>query len=111
MIIQIDEKTRIHGTSMRWQLERPINRKEIGPVWEPYKYFATFGLALEAAGEAEIRSHPALTQVDAIEAVSAIRRKYGDCRFLRVEAAGRSLQRDRRMGRGCQTEGRQPDEL
>ena len=63
MIIQIDEKTRIHGTSMCWQLERQKYRKEKGPVWEPYKYFATFGQALGAAGADEIRTHPAHTRL------------------------------------------------
>ena len=51
MIIHIDEKTRVHGTSMCWQLERQKRRKEKGLVWEPYKYFATFGQAMAAAGE------------------------------------------------------------
>ena len=78
MIIYIDAKTRIHGTSMCWQLERQKHRKEKGLVWEPYKYFATFRQALAAAGVKEIRTHPAHTLTEAIEAVSAIMQKYGD---------------------------------
>lgn len=85
MIIQIDEKTRIHGTSMCWQLERQKHRKEKGPVWEPYKYFATFGQALGAAGADEIRTHPAHTLTEAIEAATAIIQKYSELLPSKIE--------------------------
>ena len=91
MIIQIDEKKRIHGTSMCWQLERPKHRKETGLVWEPYKYFATFGQALGAAGEEEIRTHPARTLAEAIAAVSTISQKYGE--LFRLSAFDRQAMR------------------
>ncbi len=93
MIIQIDEKTRIHGTSMCWQLERQKHRKEKGPVWAQYKYFATFGQALAAAGEEEIRTHPAHTLTEAIEAVSAITQKYGELLGL-LEIERREMRRN-----------------
>lgn len=90
MIIQIDEKTRIRGTSMCWQLERCKNK---GGVWKPYKYFKTFGLALSAAGEAEIRTHPANTLSEAIEAASAITQKYGEL-FALAEFEAREKHRN-----------------
>ncbi len=76
MIIEIDPKTRIHGTDTCWQLERPYLDK--GTVkWRPYKYCVARDAVREAA-HAEIRTNPATTIADALEAVRVISRKYND---------------------------------
>ena len=74
MIIQIDEKTRIKGTSRCWELQRIRNYKG-EKKWEPYKWFRTFRQALDEAVHKEIRLHPARTLADAIDAVSAVVRR------------------------------------
>ena len=75
MIIPIDEKTRIVGTSRAWELQRNRSYKG-GKRWEPYKWFSTFRSALEEAVHREIRTHPANTLSEAIEAVSGVVQKY-----------------------------------
>lgn len=77
MIIPLNEKTRIRGTARCWQIEY-LGQHDGEPHWEPKRYFLTFRQALERAADDEIRSHPARTIPDAIEAVSAISRKYGE---------------------------------
>ena len=74
MIIQLDSRTRIVGTSRAWELQRLRNYKG-GKKWEPYKWFSTFRQALDEAVHSEIRTHPAHTLVEAIEAVSAVVRR------------------------------------
>ena len=74
MIIQIDEKTRIKGTETCWELQR-VRLRDGRKCWEPFKWFRTFGQALDEAVHHEIRTHPAETVSDAIEAVSAIVRR------------------------------------
>ncbi len=74
MIIQLDSKTRIVGTNRAWELQRERNYKG-GKRWEPYKWFSTFRQALDEAVHSEIRTHPARTLVDAIDAVSALVRR------------------------------------
>jgi len=74
MIIQIDEKTRIKGTSRCWELQRIRNYKG-EKKWEPYKWFSTFRQALDEAVHKEIRLHPARTLADAIDAVSVLVRR------------------------------------
>ena len=75
MIIQLDDDSRIVGTERAWQLQRRQNYKG-GKRWQPYKWFTTFGQTLEEAVHREIRTHPASTLSDAIEAVSVIVRRY-----------------------------------
>ena len=77
MIIEIDPKTRIHGTDTCWQLERPYLDRGTAK-WRPYKYFSTLGAAVREAAHAEIRTNPATTIADALEAVRAISHKYND---------------------------------
>ena len=77
MIIPIDEETRIVGTSRAWEIQRHRNYKG-GKRWEPHKWFSTFRQALGEAVHAEIRTNPATTIADALEAVRAISRKYND---------------------------------
>ena len=75
MILQLDSKTRIKGTERAWELQRTRTRKgEL--IWEPYKWFKTFGSALDEAVHREIRIHPAVGLADAIEAVSGIVQRY-----------------------------------
>lgn len=75
MIIQIDSNIRIVGTERAWELQRTRERSG-EQTWEPYKWFTTFRSALDEAVHREIRIHPANGLSEAIEAVSAIVRKY-----------------------------------
>ena len=75
MIIQLDAKTRLAGNNHTWALQRKRNVK--GTVrWEPYRWFTTFRHALEDAVHSEIRTHPAASLSEAIEAVSVIVQRY-----------------------------------
>ena len=75
MIIQIDEKTRIKGTSRCWELQR--HRRYKGRMkWEPYKWFPSFRQAVADAVHREIRVHPARTLADAIDGVADVVQKY-----------------------------------
>lgn len=77
MIISLDETTRITSNENCWQLER--RRKRNGSAdWQPYKYYSTFGAALGEACEREIRTHPANTIADAIEATHTVTQKYAE---------------------------------
>ncbi len=83
MIIQLDPKTRIVGTERAWELQRPHKRKG-KETWEPYKWFNSFGSALEEAVHREIRTHPANGLSVAIEAVSGLVQRYEQlipCKF------------------------------
>jgi len=75
MIIQLDDDTRIKGTSRCWELQRQRNYKG-GMRWEPYKWFSTFRQALDEAVHSEIRTHPANSLSEAIEAVSGLVHTY-----------------------------------
>ncbi len=75
MIVQLDSKTRIVGTERAWELQHPRTRKGV-EVWVPYKWFKSFGSALEQAVHREIRMHPANGLSEAIEAVSTIVQRY-----------------------------------
>ena len=77
MIIQIDEKTRIKGTSHCWELQRIRTRKG-RKDWETRKWFTTFRQALDEAVHREIRLHPARNLADAIEGVSEIVQRVSD---------------------------------
>ncbi len=77
MIVPITDELRIRGTEFCWELQRARARHG-KQEWEPFKYYSSFGRALEAAVEREIRLHPATTIAEAIEAVSAISHRYGD---------------------------------
>ena len=75
MIIQLDSKTRIVGTERAWELQYPRTRNG-EESWEPYKWFTSFGAALEEAVHRDIRTHPAASLSEAIEAVSSLVQKY-----------------------------------
>ena len=75
MIVQLDPKIRIKGTERAWELQRKRNYKG-GKKWAPYKWFTTFRSALEEAVHREIRTHPAASLSEAIEAVSGLVQRY-----------------------------------
>ncbi|WP_405241505.1 hypothetical protein [Lentisalinibacter salinarum] len=75
MIVQVSNERRIKGGERAWELQRPRVRK--GKTdWESFKWFNSFGSALESAVREEIRLHPAQTLTEAIEAVSGVVRRY-----------------------------------
>ncbi|WP_405222212.1 hypothetical protein [Lentisalinibacter sediminis] len=77
MIVHISEERRIKGGELAWELQKPRKRKgKTG--WESFKWFNSFGSALESAVREEIRLHPAQTLSEAIEAVSGIVRRYNE---------------------------------
>ncbi len=75
MIIHLDNKTRICGTERCWQLEKAITRKG-QPEWQPRSYHSTFGDAVGAACEREIRLHPATGLNEALQAIDTIAARY-----------------------------------
>ncbi len=80
MIIQIDEALRVRGTEMSWQLERLVISKvgkRVGQgTWTAEKYYSTLQSALSGALQREIRTHPAHTITEAIEAAESLCAKY-----------------------------------
>ena len=81
MIIPLNDNLRIHGTPTCYQLEKKQQRNGVDD-WKPFKYYTKFAHALGAACEREIRTHPANTLAEAIEAADAIAARYGrllDC--------------------------------
>ena len=93
VIISLDSKNRIRGTKMCWQLERTRMRKG-RVVWQPYKYFQTFGQALAAASEREIRTAPIHDLAEAIKAVHQLIPKYSQIVEVAIgEQERRSRQR------------------
>ena len=75
MIIQLDPKTRIVGTERAWELQKPRMRNG-ERSWESYRWFDSFGSALEDAVHREIRLHPAANLSEAIEAVPSLVQRY-----------------------------------
>lgn len=75
MIIQLDPKTRIVGTKWAWELQKSRKRNGI-QTWQSYRWFNSFGKALEDVVHREIRLHPANTISDAIEAVASLVQRY-----------------------------------
>ncbi len=75
MIIPLSKEYRIRGTADCWQLER--SRLVKGKTkWTPYKYFSDLGQAVSAAGQREIRLHPAASLNDALQAIDEIAARY-----------------------------------
>ncbi len=75
MIIPLSKKIRIRGTADCWQLERSRLVKE-QTRWTPFKYFSDLGQAVSAAGQREIRLHPANCLNDALQAIDEIAARY-----------------------------------
>ena len=75
MIIPINGDLRIRGTTDCWQLER--SRLVKGRTrWTPFKYFSDLGQAVSAAGQREVRLHPANCLSDALQAIDEIAARY-----------------------------------
>lgn len=72
MIIDIDDTTRVQGTKWCWQLEEWSEKRG----WRACKYFTTLRQALHSAAQREIRTDPATTLADALEAVERVTTKY-----------------------------------
>lgn len=75
MIVLIDPDNRIKGTKRAWELQKR-RAYEGGQTWESYRWFTSFGRALEDAVHREIRLHPATNLSEAIEAVSSLVQRY-----------------------------------
>ncbi len=75
MIVLIDSDNRIKGTKRAWELQKRRTHKG-GQTWETYRWFNSFGSALEDAVHSEIRTHPAASLSEAIKAVSVIVQRY-----------------------------------
>ncbi len=88
MRINFSDDLRIVGTKDAWELQRRRTVKG-QDRWRAFKWFHTFGRAVQEAVHAEIRQHPATTLVDAIEAVDTIVQRYANlipCEYeLRVK--------------------------
>ncbi len=83
MRINLSDDHRIVGTKYAWALQRRIVVKG-KDRWRAYKWFHTFGSAVQEAVHAEIRQHPATTLVEAIKAVDTIVQRYAQlipCEF------------------------------
>ncbi len=75
MIIPLDDKTRIRGTTECWQLEK--QKKVKGQLeWRAFKYFTTMDSALQEAAQREIRTFPAMGVTEAIEASRRVTHKF-----------------------------------
>ena len=77
MIINIDDKTRVRGTELCWQIETLRKSKGV-LIWKPIKYYTTFGMALREAAQREIRTAPAIGITEAIEACNRVTQKYSN---------------------------------
>ena len=75
MIIPLDDKTRIRGTTECWQLEKRKNVKGRFE-WRAFKYFTTMDNALHEAAQREIRIYPAQGIVEAIDGCNRVTQKY-----------------------------------
>ena len=75
MIIPLDDKTRIRGTTECWQLEK--QKKVKGQLeWRAFKYFKSMDSALHEAAQCEIRTFPATGIAEAIGACNRVTQKY-----------------------------------
>ena len=75
MILPIDDESRIRSTENSWQVE--YRHKRNGEdAWQPKTYHGTFGQAVGAAVQREIRNNPAQSLTEAIEAVNQIAARY-----------------------------------
>ena len=93
MIIPLDDQLRIRGTENCWQLERLRNTKGES-AWKPYKYFTSVDSALHSAAQREIRTHPAQTTAEALDACNRVTHKYAQI----FDDVGRPETSDRRVG-------------
>ncbi len=83
MKIKISDDRRIVGAQYAWELQHRGTVKG-EDRWRAYKWFRTFGRAVQEAVHAEIRQHPATTLVEAIKAVDSVVQRYANlipCEF------------------------------
>ncbi len=83
MKIKISDDHRIVGTKYAWELQRRRTVKG-QDHWRAYKWFRSFGRAVQEAVHTEIRQHPANDLSEAIEAVDSIVQRYAQlipCEF------------------------------
>ena len=75
MVIPLNDKLRILGGHVAWELQR---RKTVKGVerWESFKWFTKLGHAMKEAGETEIRLSEGYSLADAIEAFSHVSHRY-----------------------------------
>ena len=74
-VIDGEAYARIKGMESCWALQKTRTR-DGESSWESYKWFKSFGNALEEAVHHDIRTHPAASLSEAIEAVSSLVRRY-----------------------------------
>jgi len=75
VIIQLNDSTRIIGTERAWVLQKTRIRNN-RQTWSSFRWFSSFSSALQDAAHHEIRTHPAQSLSEAIEAVAVIVRRY-----------------------------------
>ena len=75
MRINLSDDRRIVGTKYSWELQRRRTVKG-EDHWRAFKWFRSFGSAVQEAVHAEIRQHPANDLVVAIKAVDSIVQRY-----------------------------------
>ena len=83
MRVNVSDGLRIVGTKYAWELQRRRTVKG-EDCWRAYKWFHTFGRAVQEAVHAEIRTHPANDLAEAIQAVDTIVHRYANlipCEF------------------------------
>ncbi len=83
MRINLSEDRRIVGTKYAWELQRRRTVKG-EDHWRAYKWFPSFGSAVQEAVHAEIRGHPAKDLAEAIKAVDSVVQRYANlipCEF------------------------------
>ena len=75
MKLEVSSDRRVVGTERCWELQR-LTVVKSKDRWRAYKWFGSFGSAVQEAVHAEIRQHPAETLVEAIQAVDRIVQRY-----------------------------------
>ncbi len=75
MIVQLDSIHRIKGGDCAWELQR-LRGSDGNPRWRSYKWFNSFGSAVQEAALAEIRLDPASSLSEALDAVRRVTHKY-----------------------------------
>ena len=75
VIIQLDLTHRINGGDYAWELQR-LRGSESNPRWRSYKWFKSFGSAVQEAALAEIRLDPASSLSEALDAIDRVVHKY-----------------------------------
>ncbi len=75
MIIPLDDKLRIRGTTECWQLEQLKKIKDANE-WRAFKYFTTVDNALHETAQRELRVYPTQTLAEASDTCNRVTHKY-----------------------------------